>query len=261
MTTQALKVQGHNVNNAVIAAFHKRVTSQSHVLSVWANAAAIQATQGNLNWAERLFSALSLKSGELSKQGKSVLSYIQRHYPLLVWDKENKKIGRKKQNADSVFNTLFLAPTATEQAEGFQTLNGKTYLPVGDFELTYDQFLNLERPAKLDDGVQPSLPVKTFIKQTQKALEAATASRLVGSVEEFGTAIAEAEALVAKLRAAQAASISAQAAAEQRVVELANAGPAAEISPEHMPVDAAAAAQLLQSGQGGKSTRAPKKVA
>lgn len=253
-------VQGHSVNNAVVSAYAKRVTSITEVLSVWANASAIEASKGNLNWATKLFSTLTLKSGDLNKQGKEVLAYIQRHYPLLVWDKVNKKIGRKDQKADSVFNTLFLSPTVSPSQEGVINHNGKLYLPVGDFELTLSQFLNLDKPAKVDGPTEPSMPVKAFAKQANKALEFAEGQRLVGSADEFITAIAAAEALLKRLHAAHAATITQVAATEQRLADIDAAGPVAEVDPAMMPIDNAKAAELLKSGQAGKSQRAGGKV-
>lgn len=258
-TINSFTVQGVTVNNAVIAAYTKRLNSATTTLSIFANAAAIEASKGNLNWATKLFSTLTLKSGELSKQGKDVLAYIQRHYPLLTWDKDNKSIGRKKQGADSIFNTAFLAPTSAQHADVIEH-NGKHYLPLGDFELTFEQFLNLPKAKKEEPDTEPSMQVKAFAKQANKALEFANGMRLVGSSDEFITAIVAAEAILKQLHAAHAATISAQAAGQQRTANIQAAGPVAEVSPENMPLDMTMAEQLHKSGQAGKSVRAGNKV-
>lgn len=256
-------IQGTTVNPSVISAYAKRLSSVTSVLSIWANAAAVQAARGNINWMTSLFDnpVLRLKSGDLNKQGKEVLQYIQAHYPLIVWDKESKKIGRKKQTAESIFNTAFLAPLADASTPDVIEHSGKFYLARTDFESTLTEWLNRPAAEQSADDVVKSVPVKTFTKQVVKAFEAAESQRLVGTVDEFSEAIAEAEKILARLTAQRADMAKADADKAHRIAEIVASNPIDTVDAKDAPVDHVLAAQLLNSGRAGKNARAPQKVA
>lgn len=273
MTTNNMIIQGVTVNPSVISAYAKRMSSVTSVLSVWANAASVQAAQGNINWLTALFASpiMRLKSGDLNKQGKEVLQYIQAHYPLVVWDKESKKIGRKSQPDTSIYSRkpsdaashtgAFLAPLADASTPDVIEQNGKFYLARTDFESTLDQWLNRPAAEQANDETVKSIPVKTFTKQALKAFEAAESQRLVGTVDEFSAAIAEAEKILARLNAQRADMAKADSDKAHRIAEIVASNPIDTVEPKDAPVDNVLADQLLNSGRTGKNARAPQKVA
>ena len=241
MTKQNIVVQGTTVNSTVIGAYTKRLNNLESVVSVWANAAALQvAKHNNANWLQGLFNAapMRIKNGELSALGKQVFKYIEAHFPRIVWDKESQKVGVKKYNAESPLATCFVAVGADAESEGIRLMGSKFYSEHGDFRLTFAEFQNLPKPEpKEGEETAPSVTAKAFVKQADKALECFKAKRFVGTDDEL---------LSASLRAKELyLAIEAQLAEQAKAKET---------------VDTAMVAQLLKSGQEGKSKRAGGKV-
>lgn len=216
-------VQGTKVNAAIINGFSRRVGSLDEVISVWANAGAIQAVQhGNLNWLTSLLSTpiMRLKTGDLSKQGKEVLSYITAHCPRIQWSKDAKKLGLKKINAEHPLANHFLAHGATEATGNIVDIDGKLYTPVGDFHLTFQGYKNFVAEKTTEDKPAPALTAKVILGQMEKALVADKDNRLVGSLEELTAAAAKVHEVYAALNAAIAASTQAAAAKAQRQADI-----------------------------------------
>lgn len=247
-TGLTLTVQGRTVNASVISAFAKRIGSIDDVLSVWANAATLQvACHGNRNWIDSLFSmpALKLANGDLSKAGKDVFKYIEAHFPRAVWDKESQKVGFKKLQKDSILATHFVAAGATAEGDNVTEHRGKFYMPHGDFALTLTAFKNLEKPEVEKDEKEVSMTAKAFSKQAEKALACFKDAKFTGTPDELLAAAQHAKALFLAIDAAYNE-------AQAKKIEAAAA--------EGGGLDTAMAAQLLQSGQKGKATRAGGKV-
>lgn len=243
-----LTVQGKQVTGTIIAAYAKRIGSIDDVLSVWANAATLQAAvYGNRNWLDSLFSmpTLRLKSGELSKSGKEVFKYVSEHCPRIVWDKESQKFGMTKLVKDSILSTHFVAVNATKEGGDVIAHRNKFYTPHGDFALTFSEFKNIEKAPKDVEEKEPSMTAKAFAKQAEKALECFANQRFTGTPDELLAASLRAKELFLALDAAFAAATA----------------KAADKAPEGVAVDDKMAAQLHASGQKGKALRAGNKVA
>lgn len=243
-------VQGTTVTATLLATYAKRIGSIDTILSVWANAATLQAAQhGNMNWLRSLFDmpALRLKSNELSKQGKEVLSYIAAYCPRVVWDKETKQLGLTKLIEDSVMSKAFIAVGETQENSetGVYSLRGKFYKPHGDFTLTFEQFKNIEKAPKVKEETAPSMTAKAFIANAEKALACFKDERFVGTPDELLAASLRAKELFLALDAKFTAA----------------AAKVADQAPHGIDVDAAMSAKSDAAGQKGASTRAGGKVA
>lgn len=253
MKQQTMVVQGKQVNASIIAAFARRVESLDEVLSVWANAGALQLAQhGNINWLNKLFDmpVLRLKTGDLSKLGAEVMRYISAHYPAVKWDKDNGKVCRAKVNKDSIQTTHFVtlnpkhatcAAVANDEGVFVEVVEqrNKLWIPHGDFSLTLTEFRNLDRTSEKDEETEPTVQAKAFVKQADKAMTALAASRFIGAEDELQAAADKAKALFLLL--------------EAKIAKNAANGKSDS-------VDMAKAAELLKSGQKGKSARAGGKV-
>lgn len=191
-------VQGTVVNARLIAAYKKSFGKHEHILSVWANAAAIQMAQyGNRNWIDTLFQlpVMTLKSGALSKQGDELFKYVRAHFPRLVWDKKSNKLGLVKLQKESILATHFVAVGATEASDTIQQVGTKFYSAFGDFALTFTEFKNLEKPDVEKEEVAPKMTAKAFATQAEKALNCLKDNRFIGTQEELFAAFAHAKAL------------------------------------------------------------------
>lgn len=254
-TPITLTVQGTAVDSRVIAAYAKRVGSIDTILSVWANAATLQvAVHGNRNWLDSLFAmpTLRLKSGELNKAGKEVLSYITAHCPRVVWNKEHQTIGLTKLQKESILATHFVAVGADKESEVVSLHRNKFYQPHGDFALTLTEFKNLQKPEVEKEEQEEKMTAVAFAKQADKALACFKAERFTGTPDELLAAAVKAKALFLALDAAHTAAENAKLKAMQ---EAGTAATGADV------LDTAKAAELLASGQNGKSKRAGQKVA
>lgn len=200
-----MTVQGTIVNARIIAAYAKRFASQDNMISVWANAATLQLAQhGNNHWMTALFDmpVMRLKNGGLSKLGSEVASYIKAHFPRFVWDKENNKVALVKLQKDSILATHFVAVGETDDTkDGVSQLRDKFYRVFGDFNVSFTDFKNLEKPEVEKEEVAPKMTAKAFATQAEKALACLKDQRFIGTKEELFSALAHAKALYMALDA------------------------------------------------------------
>lgn len=197
-------VQGTVVNARLIAAYKKSFGKHETILSVWANAAAVQMAQyGNRNWIDTLFSlpVMTIKSGALSKQGEELFKYMKAHFPRLVWDKKTNKLGLVKLQKESILATHFVAVGATAESETVVQVGAKFYSAFGDFALTFTEFKNLEKPEVEKEEVAPKMTATAFSNQADKALVCFKAGRFIGTEEEILSAMVKAKALFLALDA------------------------------------------------------------
>jgi len=202
---KTITVQGTTVDARLIAAYKKSFSKHETILSVWANAAAIQMAQhGNRNWIDTLFQlpVMTLKSGDLSKLGTELYRYIKAHFPRLVWDKKSHKMGLVKLQKESIVATHFVAVGATEESDTVKQVGSKFYSAFGDFALTFTEFKNLEKAAPEETEEEaPKMTAKAFANQAEKALKCLKDSRFIGTKEELWSALAHAKALYMALDA------------------------------------------------------------
>lgn len=226
--TLSVTVRGKAITPAIIAAYSKRLGSIDDVITVFANAAALQAgIHNNRNWLDKLFSMplMTLKSGKLSKTGKEVLSYIQAYFPRAVWNSTNDQLGLTKKREGSPLECHFLAFGATDEqikANGTSIVTlgegdkAALYYPHGDFLLSFTEFKNAEKVKnEPKEPEAPSMTAKSFVVQAEKALACFKAERLVGTPEELFAAAAHAKALFMALDAAHTAALDAKLAKMQ----------------------------------------------
>jgi len=255
LAVKTLTVQGVCIDQRMITAYTKSFAKHETIISVWANAAAIQmAAHGNRNWMDSLFSlpVMRVKSGALSKFGTEVFKYTQAHFPRMVWDKEHNKVALTKLQKESILATHFVAVGATGPSDTVTQLRDKFYSVHGDFALNFTEFKNLEKPEVEKEEVAPKMTAVAFSKQADKALECFKDNRFVGTSEEILSAMVKAKALFLAL---DAALVKEEAAKLAKLQESGTAN-----SPEDV-LDTAMATQLLASGQKGKAIRAGNKVA
>lgn len=247
----AFTVRGQVINGNRIAGFAKRFNSMDDTLTLWANAAALQAsgTNRNRNWLESLFNAqpLRLTNGQLSKLGKQVLAYVTAHYPHVTFDTESQSVKLKKYNPNSPYNDYFAAPGVTleqaaEQPDQYVVIKDKVLTKHGDFALTFAEFNSLEKP-ETEEKPDAGVTAKAFAKQLEKVATAVQGQRFVGTDEEKADALAKLKALFLLLDSAHSATEEDKAQDGEKQVDVILAG------------------QLLQSGQKGKAVRAGDKVA
>lgn len=201
---KAITVQGTTVNAKLIAAYKKSFGKHETILSVWANAAAVQMAQhGNRNWMDTLFQlpVMTLKSGALSKQGEELFKYVRAHFPRLVWNKETNKLGLVKLQKESILATHFVAVGATEASDSVQQVGAKFYSAFGDFAMTFTEFKNIEKVEVEKEDVAPKMTAKAFATQAEKALACLKDKRFIGTTEELFSAFAHAKALYMALDA------------------------------------------------------------
>lgn len=237
-----ITVQGTVVNARLIAAYKKSFGKHETILSVWANAAAVQMAQhGNRNWMDTLFQlpVMTLKSGALSKQGEELFKYVKAHFPRLVWNKETNKLGLVKLQKESILATHFVAVGHTQTSDTVCQVGAKYYSAFGDFTLTFTEFKNLEKPEVEKEEVAPKMTATAFATQAVKALACLKDSRFIGTEEELLSAMVHAKALFLALDAQLVEQEKAKA------LKLAQSG---EKAPEGDAVDVAKAAQSAGVG-------------
>lgn len=264
--TKQLTVRGVTVNQTVINAYAKRINSFDDIITVWANAATLQAAaHANRNWLDQLFAlpTMRIKSGDLSANGKQVLGYIQAHCPRVLFNKETCELGLKKFNPDSPLATHFVAfgveaedfaKLATEATDDTPNsvvdIKGKYYSVHGDFRLTFAEYKAFMDKGEEKDDSPKSILATAAAKQMEKFLEAQADGRLIGSADDLVALLARAKELISALDKAHTDALLAEQALA--TAEL------AKLAPEEQSVDVAKADELLKSGQAGKSKRAPK---
>lgn len=223
-----INVNGKVITGQQIAGYKTSANNLADNLTIWANACAIQTYNGNNNWANDLFSlpAMRLQSGKLSAQGKNVLAYIKAHAPRFHFDSVKGKVvmtGKDTKDGKAFVMTGTKQPLINDAGE-----------TVTDFPLTFVEFLNWAKPVK--ETKAPTLKAATVSGQIEKALEAFNGKTFAGSAEEV-------RQLANNLKAA--------------FVAFATFADVLEGTNE---IDAAKVAELLKSGQAGKSERAGGKV-
>lgn len=196
-------VQGTKVNSKIIMAYATRVESIDTLLSVWANAATIQmAKYANRNWLDTLFNlpSMRLKSGELSKTGKDVLSYITSHCPRVIWNKDNKTIGCLPYVEAEKLATHFIAFGADNVSDAnvpdelaVTKVRGKFYRQIGDFNMTLNEFRNFQKVTVVKAPSDPSMTVKAFNNNCDKAAAFMADAKFFGTADELSAAKAKLE--------------------------------------------------------------------
>ena len=226
-------VAGKIITGQQIAAFKTSAASAGENMTVYANACAVQLYQGNRNWINDLFAlpTMRLANGKLSAMGKNVLAYIKAHAPRVHYN------SAKGLVVFSDAKTLGKAFTVTGGGAPLLDAAGE---PSTDFPMGYTDFLNWSKPKQ--EKAQASLKAGTVSGQINKALAEITAGNFAATAEEAASLAAELAELMAKVAALHAKKEAAKPAESQGV-------------------DATMAAQLLKSGQAGKSKRAGGKVA
>lgn len=231
--SQVITIRGQVISAQQINGIAAKLANQSESITLWANYCAIHAVAyfNTAPLAAMLQNpAFKLASGKPSKLGGEVLSYIKAHAPQIQIDAET---GAPKVAQMSDKNPL---------RGHFQNLaerddNGKpTIVEPGDFALTFDEWRQLEKPAK--EKAEPKVKAATVAKKLAEVQTAMAAGKLVASADELRELAEAAKALFLALDA-------------QHTSEAAKAEP----------IDTAKAAELLKSGQAGKSARAGGKVA
>lgn len=226
-----VSIRGKVVTPQQIAAYGKQFAAQSEAITVWANYCAIHAiAHGNTNPINTMFDndAFRLKSGKLSKLGGEVLAYIKDHAPLVQFDSETGRVRVAKVKESNPVWRKFQNPVELKDDK-------PAIVEPGDFALTFDEWRQVEKPEK--EPATPKLKAATVANQLDKALENIKAGTFVASE-------AEAAELYLKLKTLFG-----------EVDKLHNKLAGIEEKP-----DADKVAELLKSGQAGKSARAGGKV-
>lgn len=235
-------VRGKLVNANLVSAFARRLNSTDTIVTQWANASVLELTVNrNGNWLKEMFQCAAFRTatGDLNKLGFEVYGYVQAHFPRAVYDKETQAVGLKKFNPDSPLADKFIAVSHTAENVDLQIVevNGKFYMPQGDFALTfaeYKAFKAESAPKSDDDDVKP-VQAKAFAKAATKALEAQKAAKFIGSPDELVDAMAAIAALAEAIRGQIAASDKKAIDAALnilRAAELAAGNNAAKVNPD-----------------------------
>jgi hypothetical protein len=228
-----ITIRGQIITAQQINGIAGKLASQSENITVWANYCAIHAVafHNTAPLAAMLQNpAFKLASGKASKLGGEVLAYIRAHAPQIGLDAESGAPKVAKMGEQNPQRGQFQNPAERDE-------NGKAAIVApGDFALTFDEWRNLEKATK--EKAEPKIKAATIAKKLAEVGAAMQAGKLVASAEELAELAEAAKALFLALDS-------------QRSAEAAKAEP----------VDVAKAAELLKSGQGGKATRAGKKVA
>ncbi|OCX57190.1 hypothetical protein [Stutzerimonas stutzeri] len=228
-----ITIRGKVITSQQVAAFGKGLAAQSEAITVWANYCAIHAVaHHNIEPLNAMLqnAAFRLSTGKLSKLGGEVAAYIKAHAPQIQLNAETRRYIVARMKADNPRFQKFANPAQLDDA-------GKpAIVEAADFALTFDEWRTLEKAEKEQKPV--TLKASTVTGQIGKVLEAIQQKRLSASVEEADTLLAD----VLKLQA--------------ELVSL-----TAKLKADVEPIDADKAAELLKSGQSGKSKRAGGKVA
>lgn len=235
--TKQIVVRGKIITPTLISAFGRRIDSTDEIITQWANAGALELSKNkNGNWLIALFAtkALRLNAGGLNKLGLEVLSYVQAHFPRVVYDKETTNIGFKAYNPESPLakNFVSVGDTEIDEANGVIELNGKFYREQGDFALTFEEYKLFKAGKGGNPPDEKPVQAKAITKAVEKALAAQLDSRFIGAPDELVSAMealgklaegirqqisasnkAEIDAALAKLEAAKALP-------EPRVIEI-----------------------------------------
>lgn len=229
-----ITVRGKVVTSQQIAGIAAKLANQSEAITVWANYCALHAVAyfNTAPLASMLNNpAFKLASGKPSKLGAEVLAYIKAHAPQIQIDAETGAPKVAKMAESNPLKGHFQNP-----AEIDDDTQKPAIVAAGDFALSFDEWRQLEKPAK--EKAEPKVKAAAIAKRLADVQTALQAGKLVASAEELAELASAAKALFLALDA-------------QHSTEAAKAEP----------IDTAKAAELLKSGQAGKSARAGGKVA
>lgn len=232
MSKITITIRGKVITAQQVAAFGKGLAAQSEAITVWANYCAIHAVvHHNIEPLNAMLqnSAFRLTTGKLSKLGGEVAAYIKAHAPQIQLNSETRRYIVARMKADNPRFQKFANPAELVDEK-------PAIVEAGDFALTFDEWRTMEKAAK--EPKPATLKAATVTGQIGKVLEAIQQKRLSASAEEADTLLAD----VLKLQA--------------ELVSL-----TAKLKADVEPVDANKVAELLKSGQEGKSKRAGGKVA
>ncbi len=228
-----ITVRGQIITAQQITGIASKLANQSESITVWANYCALHAVQhhNTAPLAAMLQNpAFKLASGKASKLGGEVLAYIKAHAPQIGLDAETGSPKVAKIGEQNPQRGQFQNPAERDES-------GKAAIVApGDFALTFDEWRSMEKAPKAP--ADPKVKAAAVAKKLAEVKTALAAGKLVASAEELAELAEAAKALFLALDV-------------QHSAEVAKAEP----------VDTAKAAELLKSGQGGKATRAGKKVA
>ncbi len=90
-----------------------RFETSEDELNVFLNVATLQtALFGNTNWLNVILesSTMRLKSGELNKRGRECMEYVRDHCPVVLWNKKEKRVEKKKTKAGNKLNGMLSIP-------------------------------------------------------------------------------------------------------------------------------------------------------
>lgn len=226
--------------------FTRNVTAVSKAgdkLAQLANAAAYQAcTNGNLDWINRLFqgvNSLTLKSGELSKQGKELKAYIAYHAPSL-------KVEKAKSGKNEGLIVAKLGGTKAKRGLFFTGEYNDDDSPIMVDPAEHPQFaMTMDEWREQAGTKKESKPrtVDSMAKSVDKLAETLASGEFDGDHAALKALVESADAM-AKAAQSQAAAI------EQRAGE---AGKQAAAERDAADVDADAALQAQTGAHSGKA--------
>ena len=229
-----ITIRGQIITAQQINGIAAKLANQSEAITTWANYCAIHAVafHNTAPLAAMLNNqAFKLVSGKPSKLGAEVLAYIKAHAPQIQVDAQTGAPKVAQMSDKNPLRGHFQNP-----AEIDDDTQKPVIVAAGDFALTFDEWRQLEKPAK--EPTEPKVKAATIAKRLADVQDAMKAGKLVASAEELAELAEAAKALFLALDA--------QHSAEAAKAE---------------PIDTAKAAELLKSGQAGKSKRAGGKVA
>lgn len=227
-----ITVRGKIITAQQVAAFGKSLANQSEAITVWANYCAIHAvTHHNIEPLNAMLqnAAFRLSTGKLSKLGGEVAAYVKAHAPQIQLDSKTGRYIVARMKADN--------PRFQKFANPAQLVDDKpAIVEAADFALTFDEWRTLEKAEKEQKPVV--LKAATVANQLAKALDAINSKAFSATAEE-------------------ARELAKQLSDLFVTVDFV----ASQLASKVEPIDADKAAELLKSGQSGKSKRAGGKVA
>ena len=229
----SITVRGKVITAQQVAAFGKGLAAQSDAITVWANYCAIHAvTHHNVEPLNAMLQngAFRLTTGKLSKLGGEVAAYVKAHAPQIQLDTKTGRYIVARMKADNPRFQKFANP-ANLDGDGKPAI-----VEAGDFALTFDEWRTLEKPEKEPKPV--TLKASTVANQLAKALDAINKKAFSATADE-------------------ARELAKQLSDLFVTVDFV----ASQLASKVEPIDADKAAELLKSGQSGKSKRAGGKVA
>jgi len=228
-----ITIAGKIITAQQVAAFNKSFAGQSEIITTWANYCTIHAVaHNNIDPLNAMLNnaAFRLTSGKASKLGKEVFSFIKAHAPQIQEDTKTGRFIVKKMKVENPQFKHFADPSNLDD-------DGKpAIVEPGDFALSFDAWRVLEEPKKEEKPA--TLKAATVANQVQKALDAINGKLFTASADEARQLAEQLKSLFVTVDFI-----------------------AGQLAKSEMPLDTDKAAELLKSGQAGKSKRAGGKVA